>query len=145
MLIVNPRASSIAPRQAEVIPFPKEETTPPVIKTYDVMCELNVGRALLIGASEKQERAGLKAPPANYGAFFQPLVFRAVVGLKTVLNVIRASALMQCGATAPLHGYARSADGVSGHPKVTHGHELLPAVQQWQALSHPRNHALFLK
>jgi hypothetical protein len=39
MLIVNPRASSIAPRQAEVIPFPKEETTPPVIKTYEVMCE----------------------------------------------------------------------------------------------------------
>jgi len=39
MLIVNPRASSMAPRQAEVIPFPKEETTPPVIKTYDVMCE----------------------------------------------------------------------------------------------------------
>jgi hypothetical protein len=39
MLIVSPRASRIAPRHAEVIPLPSEETTPPVIKTYDVICE----------------------------------------------------------------------------------------------------------
>jgi hypothetical protein len=37
MLIERPRASKMAPRQAEVIPFPSEETTPPVMKTYDVM------------------------------------------------------------------------------------------------------------
>jgi hypothetical protein len=37
MLIERPRDSRIAPRHAEVIPFPREETTPPVIKTYDVM------------------------------------------------------------------------------------------------------------
>jgi hypothetical protein len=37
MLIVSPRASRIAPRQAEVMPLPSEETTPPVMKTYDVI------------------------------------------------------------------------------------------------------------
>ena len=61
MLIVNPRASSMAPRQADVIPFPNEETTPPVINTYDVMCEPKFDGALLIAESEKQERAGAKA------------------------------------------------------------------------------------
>jgi len=65
MLIVSPRASSMAPRQAEVIPFPREETTPPVIKTYDVMCESVIKGALQIvcqfAGSEKQERAGSKA------------------------------------------------------------------------------------
>jgi hypothetical protein len=39
MLIESPRASRIAPRHAEVIPLPSEETTPPVMKTYDVICE----------------------------------------------------------------------------------------------------------
>ncbi len=39
MLIVRPRASSIAPRQAEVMPLPSEDTTPPVMNTYDVIEE----------------------------------------------------------------------------------------------------------
>ena len=43
MLIVRPRASKMAPRQAEVIPFPREETTPPVINTYDVIDEPEAG------------------------------------------------------------------------------------------------------
>jgi len=55
MLIVNPRASSMAPRQADVIPFPKEETTPPVIKTYDVMCEpVNYGALFSLQARNKK-------------------------------------------------------------------------------------------
>src|ERR1700675_1349455 len=33
MLIFRPRASRIAPRDAEAMPFPSEETTPPVTKT----------------------------------------------------------------------------------------------------------------
>jgi hypothetical protein len=37
MLIVNPRDSKIAPRHAEVMPLPNEETTPPVINTYAVI------------------------------------------------------------------------------------------------------------
>jgi hypothetical protein len=48
MLIVSPRASRMAPRHADVIPFPKDETTPPVINTYDVMYESVVNGALQI-------------------------------------------------------------------------------------------------
>src|SRR5271165_2483475 len=33
MLIFRPRASRIAPRDAEAMPLPSEETTPPVTKT----------------------------------------------------------------------------------------------------------------
>jgi hypothetical protein len=48
-----------------VMPFPKEETTPPVINTYDVICESVIVRALFrenfLAESEKQERAGSKA------------------------------------------------------------------------------------
>jgi hypothetical protein len=32
MVIFSPRASRIAPREAAAMPFPKEETTPPVTK-----------------------------------------------------------------------------------------------------------------
>ena len=87
MLIVNPRASSIAPRQADVIPLPKDETTPPVMKTYEVMREPNKfaqDHCAGIAIGKKQERAGSKALPGKRGAFFQPFEFRAVVGLKTV-------------------------------------------------------------
>src|SRR5688572_21998986 len=34
---LSPRASRIAPRQAEVIPLPSEDTTPPVMKMNRVM------------------------------------------------------------------------------------------------------------
>ena len=33
MLIDNPLDSKIAPRQADVIPLPREDTTPPVMNT----------------------------------------------------------------------------------------------------------------
>src|SRR5580704_7012100 len=33
MLILRPRASRMAPKEAEAIPLPSEETTPPVTKT----------------------------------------------------------------------------------------------------------------
>ena len=48
MLIVNPRASNMAPRQADVIPFPRDETTPPVINTNDVIDESVICGALQI-------------------------------------------------------------------------------------------------
>ena len=38
MLTERPRASSIAPRQAEVMPLPREDTTPPVMKMNRVIC-----------------------------------------------------------------------------------------------------------
>ena len=37
MLIVSPRASSIAPRHADVMPLPNDDTTPPVMNTYEVI------------------------------------------------------------------------------------------------------------
>jgi hypothetical protein len=54
MLIVKPRASSMAPRHADVIPFPNEETTPPVIKTYDVMCQPRINEAFCEKARNKK-------------------------------------------------------------------------------------------
>jgi hypothetical protein len=45
--------------------------------------------------SEKQERAGSKALQGPQCAFFQPFEFRAVVGLQTVLNVIRYPSVTQ--------------------------------------------------
>src|ERR1700680_3804224 len=37
MLIFKPRASRIAPKEADAMPLPSEETTPPVTKTNRVM------------------------------------------------------------------------------------------------------------
>src|ERR1700744_2252535 len=37
MAMVRPRASRIAPREAAAMPFPNEETTPPVTKTKRLM------------------------------------------------------------------------------------------------------------
>src|ERR1700722_17663148 len=37
MLILRPRASRIAPREAEAMPLPRDDTTPPVTKTNRVM------------------------------------------------------------------------------------------------------------
>ena len=37
MLILSPRASRIAPKEAEAMPLPSEETTPPVTNTNRVM------------------------------------------------------------------------------------------------------------
>jgi hypothetical protein len=52
------------------------------------MCEPRVNYAWQLAESGKQQRAGAKALLARC-AFFQPFEFRTVVGLKTVLNVIR--------------------------------------------------------
>src|SRR5690625_7702587 len=40
MVTLRPRASRIAAREAEAIPLPKEETTPPVTNMYRVMYNL---------------------------------------------------------------------------------------------------------
>ena len=40
MEISSPRLSSKAPIEAEATPFPKELTTPPVIKIYLVLCAM---------------------------------------------------------------------------------------------------------
>src|SRR5690625_7361661 len=40
MVTLRPRASRIAAREAEAIPLPKEETTPPVTNMYRVMDNL---------------------------------------------------------------------------------------------------------
>jgi hypothetical protein len=81
MLIVKPRASRIAPRHAEVIPLPSDETTPPVIKTYDVI-DWPVAGGNNKGLDQKHLRL-------RFSALLQPLEIRAVVGIKTVLNVNR--------------------------------------------------------
>ncbi len=41
MRTLNPRACSKAPIAAEAMPFPNEETTPPVIKMYFVIISLS--------------------------------------------------------------------------------------------------------
>src|SRR6185437_3453223 len=38
MVTLRPRASRMAPREAEAMPLPNEETTPPVTKTNWVIC-----------------------------------------------------------------------------------------------------------
>src|ERR1700716_1498601 len=50
MLVTRmPRASRIAAREAAAMPFPKEETTPPVTKTYLVIYLGRVGMEKLTG------------------------------------------------------------------------------------------------
>ena len=41
-----PRVSRIAAREAAAIPFPREETTPPVTNTYFVMAANDTGKGL---------------------------------------------------------------------------------------------------
>ena len=146
----------MAPRQADVIPFPNEETTPPVIKTYDVMYESEVYGAWPIAASEKQERVGAKALRGMRCAFFQPFEFRAVVGLKTVLNVNRYTPVtqrlnalrprsVQGWAILPAHRYARLADSPGRQPQIADGNEFITCVNQRQPIAHPGHHAFLLK
>src|SRR5690554_2280282 len=51
MVTLRPRASRIAPREAEVIPLPSEETTPPVMKIYRV---INAPSRVLDGVTDYQ-------------------------------------------------------------------------------------------
>ena len=67
-----------------------------------------------MAGSEKQERAGSKA----IFAFFQPFEFRAVVGLETVLDVIRQTPLMQCGTANPAHRDAGLPDRIRRQPNI---------------------------
>lgn len=57
MLTFNPRASRIAPKDAAAMPFPSEDTTPPVTQIYRVMGHRRfaggVQRRLLFENSEK--------------------------------------------------------------------------------------------
>jgi hypothetical protein len=41
-----PRVSRIAAREAAAMPFPREETTPPVTNTYFVMDSYDTGKGL---------------------------------------------------------------------------------------------------
>lgn len=49
MVTRRPLDSRIAAREAAAIPFPKEETTPPVTKTYLVICQLKKNRSTKYG------------------------------------------------------------------------------------------------
>jgi hypothetical protein len=46
MVTLMPRVSRIAAREAAAIPFPREETTPPVTNTYLVMDIHDTGKGL---------------------------------------------------------------------------------------------------
>jgi hypothetical protein len=41
MVTLYPLAWSRRPREAEIIPFPREDVTPPVTKTYFVLPKMN--------------------------------------------------------------------------------------------------------
>lgn len=110
----------------------------------------------LVAKREKQERAGAKAPLGERCAFFQPFEFRTVVGLKTVLNVIRYTPAtqrlnhhetrsMQRRAILPAHGDAGLTDGCGGQPKIADRDEFVPGIHQWQPVAHPGHDALLLK
>ena len=105
---------------------------------------------------EKQERAGAKAPLGKRCAFFQPFEFRTVVGLKTVLNVIRyppvtqrlnhrKSQSMQRRAIPPAHPDTGLANGRGGQPEIADRDEFVPGVHQWQPIAHPGYDAFLLK
>jgi hypothetical protein len=46
MVTLMPRVSRIAAREAAAMPFPKEDTTPPVTNTYFVMAAYDTGKGL---------------------------------------------------------------------------------------------------
>src|ERR1700683_633675 len=61
MLILRPRASRMAPKDAEAIPLPSEETTPPVTKTNRFMMShrrLNVCPPLELKADAQTKPKG---------------------------------------------------------------------------------------
>src|SRR5512145_798284 len=66
MLVTRmPRDSRIAARDAAAIPFPREETTPPVTKTYLVIYLTRVGM---------DESTGTRSPPQTRGGLdFGPM------------------------------------------------------------------------
>ena len=111
---------------------------------------------MVVRKNEKQERAGAKAPLGERCAFFQPFEFRTVVGLKTVLNVIRytpatqrlnhvETGSMQRRAILPAHGDAGFADGRGGQPEIPDRDQFVPGIHQWQPVAHPGHDALLLQ
>src|ERR1700736_4074479 len=58
MLTLSPRASRMAPRDADAMPLPSEETTPPVTKTNRVM----MGHRRFIGLQAARSRPHATAP-----------------------------------------------------------------------------------
>src|SRR5476649_2065844 len=56
LVTLMPRDSRIAAREAEAIPFPREETTPPVTKTYLVISESGDGITDVTAKKEGAQR-----------------------------------------------------------------------------------------
>src|ERR1700749_2186250 len=73
MLILRPRASRMAPREAAAMPFPSEETTPPVTNTNWVICwtpESGAGNgAAEFGKTDYKRGPSLKGPRRAVGCF----------------------------------------------------------------------------
>ena len=64
-----PRVSRIAAREAAAMPFPREETTPPVTNTYFVMDAYDTGK----GLPEQIDREGNTGFMQKIGALTLPL------------------------------------------------------------------------
>ena len=106
--------------------------------------------------SEKQERAGAKALPDDRRAFFQPFEFRTVVGLKTVLNVIRYPPVTQRlnvlrpwsvegGTILPAHCYTGLTDSRGRQPEIADRDEFFIRIHERQPITHPGHDTFFLK
>src|SRR6476620_11110910 len=83
-----PRVSRIAAREAAAIPFPREDTTPPVTNTYFVMAANDTGKGLLRQITVTAMRLfSCKTQPANLACPslrpLPPLVFGGPFKLQT--------------------------------------------------------------
>src|ERR1700732_5078894 len=75
--ILMPRASRIAPSEAEAMPLPNEDTTPPVTNTKRVICRSGRSRRTRsghkIGGATTGRQVSTSARPARRGGGFDQL------------------------------------------------------------------------
>src|SRR5690348_7608193 len=104
MVTLRPRASRMAPREAEAMPFPNEETTPPVTNTNWVIWNSRCGAGTALRNREDRlpESAGLKKHRTLNRGYFGFLAHRP----------LRYTA---CSAPAPQPVQPHVLCGVRGH------------------------------
>src|SRR4029079_19298889 len=127
---LSPRASRIAPRLAEVIPLPSEETTPPVMKMNRVMSKPGGPSGTPTGSHDLALEVRCWLHPDGTAKYQKRLALASSVrdGLGQ-RRVVRPN-------DGPARLVARGARAV-GYPEIAHGDEVVVSVQKRDARAHP--------
>src|ERR1700692_4024555 len=137
MLIFGPRASRMAPREADAMPLPSEETTPPVTNTNRVMWSPPIP-----WSTRKKLRERKKAYGNNRNSTGVQVSRTRGLRQSTLEPISRL--LDDNRPAPPTDGETRCARARAParvQPQVGDGNQGLPGEYQRQRVAHPRQHA----